>query len=46
MLARFLLHFQDIAGISVLKYITFRTALAGVTALLISLLLGPKLISF
>jgi phospho-N-acetylmuramoyl-pentapeptide-transferase len=46
MLARFLLHFQDIAGINVLKYITFRTALAGITALLITLLLGPKLISF
>jgi len=46
MLARFLLHFQDIAGINVLKYITFRTALAGVTALLVSILLGTKFIYF
>jgi phospho-N-acetylmuramoyl-pentapeptide-transferase len=37
---------QSISFFNVFRYITVRTALAGVTALLISFLLGPRLIAF
>jgi len=36
---------DDISAFNVVRYITFRTALATLTALLISLALGPRLIS-
>jgi phospho-N-acetylmuramoyl-pentapeptide-transferase len=37
---------QSISFFNVFRYITVRTALAGVTALVISFLLGPRLIAF
>ena len=43
-----LLHpFRDlIPGLSVFRYVTFRTAMAAATAMLLSLLLGPWAVSY
>jgi phospho-N-acetylmuramoyl-pentapeptide-transferase len=45
MLPRLLFPFRDsVPGLSVVRYITFRTAMAAATAMLLSLLIGPWLI--
>jgi phospho-N-acetylmuramoyl-pentapeptide-transferase len=45
MLPRLLFQFRDaIPGLSVLRYVTFRTAMAAATAMILSLLLGPYVI--
>ncbi len=45
MLYKLLMLFQDVVGpVNVFRYITFRTVLGMLTALILSLLLGPKMI--
>ncbi|GAB4376878.1 MAG: phospho-N-acetylmuramoyl-pentapeptide-transferase [Calditrichia bacterium] len=47
MLADFLYQFKDVFfGFNLFRYITFRAALAAITALIFSLVIGPKIIWF